>query len=118
MHLCRGNCLSQVLPGTFIVSPDTEYSTPLSSSGTVCSLPSSREGASLAGRGFGWVMRVGAVPPTPHLKMRRLRPQARAQRLLSAWTTGTPTYTVCTFCPANSLVLDSLLLPLPLYKPL
>lgn len=30
MHLCRGNCLSQVLPGTFIVSPDTEYSTPLS----------------------------------------------------------------------------------------
>lgn len=28
MHLCRGNCLSQVLPGTFIVSPDTEYSLP------------------------------------------------------------------------------------------
>ena len=33
MHLCRGNCLSQVLPGIFIVSPDTEYSAPLSDQG-------------------------------------------------------------------------------------
>lgn len=33
MHLCRGNCLSQVLPGIFIVSPDTEYSAPLSNRG-------------------------------------------------------------------------------------
>lgn len=33
MHLCRGNCLSQVLPGIFIVSPDTEYSAPLSDVG-------------------------------------------------------------------------------------
>lgn len=33
MHLCRGNCLSQVLPGIFIVSPDTEYSAPLSGCG-------------------------------------------------------------------------------------
>lgn len=33
MHLCRGNCLSQVLPGIFIVSPDTEYSAPLSDRG-------------------------------------------------------------------------------------
>lgn len=89
MHLCRGNCLSQVLPGTFIVSPDTEYSTPLSRAVALSAAwPPPGKGLALHGGRFDWGMGVGtrsgsAVPPTPHLKMRRPGAQARAQHLLS-----------------------------------
>lgn len=53
MHLCRGNCLSQVLPGTFIVSPDTEYSAPLSWLGAGGAVIMSAPGL-LQGRGGRW----------------------------------------------------------------
>lgn len=64
MHLCRGNCLSQVLPGIFIVSPDTEYSAPLSNRGAggavimFAASASSMEGAEAA-EGRRWVRAVG-----------------------------------------------------------
>lgn len=145
MHLCRGNCLSQVLPGTFIVSPDTEYSTPFPSSGTVCSLASSREGASLAGREV-WLGRGGehqnrfSCSPYTTLEEEKARGSGQGSASdLSAWTPGTgyklsiwhasllnldvysmhtasPTCRGCTLCPAHSLVLDPLILPLPLYN--
>lgn len=55
MHLCRGNCLSQVLPGTFIVSPDTEYSTPLSQPVALSAAwPPPGKGLHLQGGRFGW----------------------------------------------------------------
>lgn len=78
MHLCRGNCLSQVLPGTFIVSPDTEYSTPLSRPVALSAVwPPPEKGLRLQGGRFGWGLGTGArsssaVPLTPHLKMGRL----------------------------------------------
>lgn len=55
MHLCRGNCLSQVLPGTFIVSPDTEYSTPLSRAVALSAAwPPPGKGLVLHGGRFDW----------------------------------------------------------------
>lgn len=62
MHLCRGNCLSQVLPGIFIVSPDTEYSTPLS-----------------RGNAGGAAIMSAALPPLGKWRVsRRRRPQCGA----------------------------------------